>query len=66
MFISSTKLNIIYSLIAFGSESKPKPLAAQGDRPRSDLFSRTNGLGLIFLDLTLFLQNDVRSDLFQP
>ena len=24
MFISSTKLNIIYSLIAFGSESKPK------------------------------------------
>ena len=66
MIISLIKRNVIYSLIIFGSESKPKPLAAQGDRPRSDLFSRMNGLGLIFLDLTLFLRNDDRSDLFQP
>ena len=36
MIISLIKRNVIYSLIIFGSESKPKPLAAQGDRKRCE------------------------------
>ena len=73
MFISSTKQNVIYSLIKFGSQSKPEERSDEGDRRPDvcvsklveatcclrDLAERlTNGLSSLLLECTSAIPRD--------